>query len=186
MDRRPDVELEVDQRRWKRSRVSRELPSPETCNQTSKELHSKPGTSRAASASSPIARSNQIGDEIDSSRVHGSCRGSATNASSSKTHTFANGTHRFTRQRPTPIGSARQRVIDFGRRARELGGATSNRHKLRFHRLGQHLLAIDASPTSRTALRRDVFNGRRRAERFVKVIDVTDFWCPRIRFSDSL
>src|SRR4051812_24921936 len=67
MDRWPDVELEIDKRGRERGSVSPELPGPETCKKTAKELpkkpHSKLGTSHAGAASSPIARGNQIGDE---------------------------------------------------------------------------------------------------------------------------
>jgi hypothetical protein len=83
MDRWPDVELEIHERRRERGSVSPELPGPETCKKTAKELpkkpHSKLGTSHAGAASSPIARGNQIGDEIADSDVHGSCRTLATN-----------------------------------------------------------------------------------------------------------
>ena len=54
------------------------------------------------------------------------------------------------------------------------------------HRLGQHLLAVDAAPARRAALRRDVLDGRRRAERLVQVIDVADLGRPRIRLPDAL
>jgi len=82
MDRWPNVELEIHERSRERGSVSPELPGPETCKKTAKELpkkpHSKLGTSHAGAASSPIARGNQIGDEIAYSDVHGSCRALAT------------------------------------------------------------------------------------------------------------
>jgi len=80
--------------------MSPELPRPETCKETAKELqkepHGKPGTSHAVDTPSPIARGSQIGDESARSRCTPHAA-PAVNGGSLKTHTIAHRIHRFSR-----------------------------------------------------------------------------------------
>src|SRR5947207_14412387 len=64
--------------------------------------------------------------------------------------------------------------------------AGANGSQLLLHGLVQHLLAINATPPGASALHGNVFDGLRRAERLVEVIDVADLGRSGIATSNAL
>src|SRR5688572_14189102 len=78
------------------------------------------------------------------------------------------------------FGAGRERSSDFGFICANGNGFFPDRRKLSLHRFVQHLLAVDATPSSGATLNRDVIDGFRWTECLVQMVDIADFRRSRI------
>src|SRR5674476_149165 len=99
---------------------------------------------------------------------------------SRESHSVSHAAHRLLGHCPALRRARREGVVQPGGIRAQLCGPRADRNELRLHRFEEHLLAVDAAPACRAALRRHMLDRCRRAECLMEVIDVAHLGRSRI------